>query len=112
MNAETVSKPVIVGVDGSEYSSAALRYAGALAARLGARLEVITCIGMPDYLVVAHLEGGEHPLTARLEETAARLRKPWDGHSPVSGRRTSTSRSGSVRPEKSSWTRAGGRSCW
>ena len=72
MNAETVSKPVIVGVDGSEYSSAALRYAGALAARLGARLEVITCIGMPDYLVVAHLEGGEHPLTARLEETAAR----------------------------------------
>ena len=34
MNAETVSKPVIVGVDGSEYSSAALRYAGALAARL------------------------------------------------------------------------------
>jgi nucleotide-binding universal stress UspA family protein len=73
MNAETVSKPVIVGVDGSEYSSAALRYAGTLAARLGARLEVITCIGMPDYLVVAHLESGEHPLTARLEETAARL---------------------------------------
>jgi nucleotide-binding universal stress UspA family protein len=28
---------------------------------------------MPDYLVVAHLESGEHPLTARLEETAARL---------------------------------------
>jgi nucleotide-binding universal stress UspA family protein len=61
---------VIVGVDGSEFSSAALRYAGTLAARLDARLEVITCIGMPDYLVVAHLEGGEHPLTARLEETA------------------------------------------
>jgi nucleotide-binding universal stress UspA family protein len=61
---------VIVGVDGSEYSSAALRCAGTLAARLDARLEVITCIGMPDYLVVAHLEGGEHPLTARLEETA------------------------------------------
>jgi nucleotide-binding universal stress UspA family protein len=61
---------VIVGVDGSEFSSAALRCAGTLAARLEARLEVITCIGMPDYLVVAHLEGGEHPLTARLEETA------------------------------------------
>lgn len=73
MNAEAVSKPVIVGVDGSEYSSAALRYAGTLAARLGARLEVITCIGMPDYLVVAHLENAEHPLTARLEETASRL---------------------------------------
>jgi nucleotide-binding universal stress UspA family protein len=57
-------------VDGSEFSSAALRCAGTLAARLDARLEVITCIGMPDYLVVAHLEGGEHPLTARLEETA------------------------------------------
>ncbi|VXC22874.1 Universal stress protein UspA [Arthrobacter sp. 9AX] len=73
MNSEKVSKPVIVGVDGSEFSSTALRYAGMLAARLGARLEVITCIGMPDYLVVAHLEGGEHPLTARLEDTAARL---------------------------------------
>lgn len=72
MNADTVSKPVIVGVDGSEFSSAALRYAGKLASRLGARLEVITCIGMPDYLVVAHLEGGEHPLTARLEDAAAR----------------------------------------
>lgn len=70
MNADTASRPVIVGVDGSEFSSAALRYAGTLAARLDARLEVITCIGMPDYLVVAHLEGGEHPLTARLEETA------------------------------------------
>ncbi|KSU77892.1 Nucleotide-binding universal stress protein, UspA family [Pseudarthrobacter enclensis] len=70
MNADTASRPVIVGVDGSEYSSAALRCAGTLAARLDARLEVITCIGMPDYLVVAHLEGGEHPLTARLEETA------------------------------------------
>ncbi|MBT2247776.1 universal stress protein [Arthrobacter sp. BHU FT2] len=70
MNADTASRPVIVGVDGSEFSSAALRCAGTLAARLEARLEVITCIGMPDYLVVAHLEGGEHPLTARLEETA------------------------------------------
>ena len=73
MNADIVSKPVIAGVDGSEFSSAALRYAGMLAARLDARLEVITCIGMPDYLVVAHLESGEHPLTARLEDTAARL---------------------------------------
>ena len=86
MNAETVSKPVIVGVDGSEYSSAALRYAGALAARLGARLEVITCIGMPDYLVVAHLEGGEHPLTARLEETAARLVEEALGRAFTGGR--------------------------
>jgi nucleotide-binding universal stress UspA family protein len=80
MNAETVSKPVIVGVDGSEYSSAALRYAGALAARLGARLEVITCIGMPDYLVVAHLESGEHPLTA-----AGGNRRPPGGRSPGKG---------------------------
>jgi nucleotide-binding universal stress UspA family protein len=44
-----------------------------LAARLNARLEVITCIGMPDYLVVAHLEDAGHPLTARLEDTATRL---------------------------------------
>ena len=86
MNAETVSKPVIVGVDGSEYSSAALRYAGSLAARLGARLEVITCIGMPDYLVVAHLEGGEHPLTARLEETATRLVEEALGRAFTGGR--------------------------
>ncbi|HET7782803.1 MAG TPA: universal stress protein, partial [Arthrobacter sp.] len=73
MKAETVSKPVIVGVDGSEFSSAALRYAGTLAARLGARLEVITCIGMPDYLVLPHLEGADRQFTARLEDAARRL---------------------------------------
>ncbi|WP_426763015.1 universal stress protein [Pseudarthrobacter sp. 1G09] len=73
MNEESASRPVIVGVDGSEFSSAALRYAGTLAARFGARLEVITCIGMPDYLVVSSLESSEHPLTAGLEDTARRL---------------------------------------
>lgn len=73
MNAETVSKPVIVGVDGSEFSSAALRYAGTLAARLDARLEVITCIGMPDYLVLPHIEGADRQFTARLEDAASRL---------------------------------------
>lgn len=40
MNAETAAKPLIVGVDGSVYSCAALRFAGSLAARLGTRLEV------------------------------------------------------------------------
>lgn len=73
MNAETGAKPVIVGVDGSEYSSAALRYAGTLAARLGARLEVISCIGMPDYLVMQRLEGADRQFTARLEDAAGRL---------------------------------------
>ena len=73
MNAETGAKPVIVGVDGSEYSSAALRYAGTLAARLGTRLEVISCIGMPDYLVMSRLEGADRQFTARLEDAAGRL---------------------------------------
>ena len=73
MNAETAPKPVIVGVDGSEYSSAALRYAGTLAARLGTRLEVITCVGMPDYLVLSRLEGADRQFTARLEDAARRL---------------------------------------
>lgn len=73
MNAETAPKPVIVGVDGSEYSSAALRCAGTLAARLGTRLEVITCVGMPDYLVLSRLEGADRQFTARLEDAARRL---------------------------------------
>lgn len=73
MNAETVAKPVIVGVDGSEFSSAALRFAGKLAARLGTRLEVITCVGMPDYLVTSRLEGADRQFTARLEDAAERL---------------------------------------
>jgi nucleotide-binding universal stress UspA family protein len=72
MQAESASKPVIVGVDGSEFSTAALTYAAMIAARLGARLEVITCVGIPDYLAVAYLESGGHPLTARLEDAAAR----------------------------------------
>ncbi|WP_235423663.1 universal stress protein [Pseudarthrobacter chlorophenolicus] len=77
-----------MGVDGSEFSSAALRYAGTLAARLGARLEVITCIGMPDYLVVSRLESSEHPLTAGLEDTARRLvedalGRAFTGHRPT-----------------------------
>ena len=73
MNAETGAKPVIVGVDGSEYSSAALRYAGTLASRLGTRLEVISCVGMPDYLVMSRLEGADRQFTARLEDAAGRL---------------------------------------
>jgi len=73
MNAETVAKPVIVGVDGSELSSTALRFAGKLAARLGTRFEVITCVGMPDYLVTSRLEGADRQFTARLEDAAERL---------------------------------------
>ena len=35
--------------------------------------DVIASTALPDYLVVAHLENAEHPLTARLEDTASRL---------------------------------------
>lgn len=73
MNPDTAAKPVIVGVDGSEYSSAALRYAGMLAFRLETRLEVISCVGMPDYLVTSRLEGADRQFTARLEDAARRL---------------------------------------
>jgi Universal stress protein family len=43
------SKRILVGIDGSEYSPAALRLAGRLASALGAPLHVVTCLGYSNF---------------------------------------------------------------
>lgn len=73
MSPTSASQRVIVGVDGSEYSSNALRLAARIAAGFDAPLEVITCVGMPDFYFAAHLEAGNEELMAKLQETASRL---------------------------------------
>jgi nucleotide-binding universal stress UspA family protein len=64
---------IVVGVDGSEFSTAALRLAGRMAASLGAPLEVITCLGTSDFFLASHLPEERTASTAELEETAKRL---------------------------------------
>lgn len=53
MNTHSRSDRIVVGVDGSEYSSNTLQMAGRMAAALGGPLEVITCIGMSDYYLTS-----------------------------------------------------------
>jgi nucleotide-binding universal stress UspA family protein len=64
---------VVVGVDGSEFSTTALRLAGRMAASLDAPLEVITCLGTSDFFFASHLPEERTASTEELEETAKRL---------------------------------------
>lgn len=64
---------IVVGVDGSEFSTAALRLAGRMAASLDAPLEVITCLGTSDFFLASHLPEERAASTGELEETAKRL---------------------------------------
>lgn len=64
---------ILVGIDGSEYSTAALRLAGRLASALNAPLHVVTCLGFSDFYLPAHLPPGEIDSTAELEAVAKRL---------------------------------------
>jgi nucleotide-binding universal stress UspA family protein len=64
---------IIVGIDGSEYSPAALQLAGRFASALGAPIEVITCVGFSDYYLAAHLPSADPEITAQLEAVATRL---------------------------------------
>lgn len=64
---------IVVGIDGSEYSSEALRLARRFASALGAAVEVISCVGFSDFLLPAHLPPGNPELSTQLEETASRL---------------------------------------
>ncbi|KRE80408.1 universal stress protein [Arthrobacter sp. Soil762] len=73
MNTQATSPRIIVGVDGSEYSSNALRLARRVADSFDAPLEAITCIGTPDFYIASHLDLGYEKFTQQLEETAARL---------------------------------------
>jgi nucleotide-binding universal stress UspA family protein len=70
MNAD---QRIIAGVDGSEFSTAALRLAGRMAASLNAPLEVITCLGTSDFFLATHLPPESAPTASQLEETAKRL---------------------------------------
>jgi nucleotide-binding universal stress UspA family protein len=64
---------IVVGVDGSEFSTTALRLAGRMATSLNAPLEVITCLGTSDLFLASHLPEERAPTTTQLEETAKRL---------------------------------------
>ena len=70
MNAE---QRIVVGVDGSDFSTTALRLAGRMARSLDAPLEVITCLGTSDRFLASHLPEESSPTTTQLEETAKRL---------------------------------------
>ncbi|MCP8998501.1 universal stress protein [Pseudarthrobacter sp. RMG13] len=67
------SERIVVGIDGSEYSPAALRLAGRLASALAAPLDVVTCLGFSDFYLPAHLPPGYIDTTAELEAIAKRL---------------------------------------
>ncbi len=73
MNTEPSSNRIIVGVDGSEYSSAALRWAGRMTERLDMPLDAITCVGMPDLFFSSRMEQGISKFTSELEESAKQL---------------------------------------
>ena len=70
MNAD---QRIVVGVDGSDYSTKALRLAGRMARVLDAPLEVLTCLGTSDRFLASHLPEESSPTTTQLEETAKRL---------------------------------------
>lgn len=64
---------IVVGVDGSEFSTTALRLAGRMATSLKAPLEVITCLGTSDFFLASHLPEERTASPSELEETAKRL---------------------------------------
>ena len=70
MNAD---QRIVVGVDGSDFSTTALRLAGRMARSLDAPLEVVTCLGTSDLFLASHLPEESSPTTTQLEETAKRL---------------------------------------
>ncbi len=61
---------IVVGVDGSEYSTSALRLAGRMATSLDAPLQVLTCLGTSDFFLASHLPEDSTPNATQLEETA------------------------------------------
>ncbi|HEY8295297.1 MAG TPA: universal stress protein [Micrococcaceae bacterium] len=74
-NGSSASNPnrIVVGVDGSDYSTGALRLAGRLAAALGAPLEAVTCWSPLDSYAAADLPVGSFPEKGQLEDEAKRL---------------------------------------
>lgn len=64
---------IVVGIDGSEYSPAALQMAGRIASALNAPIDVITCLGWSDFYLPSHLPPGNEEITVQLEAIAKRL---------------------------------------
>jgi nucleotide-binding universal stress UspA family protein len=68
------SENILVGIDGSEFSPAALRLAGRLATALDAPLKVLTCLGYSDFYLPERMPpGGDLDTPAELEAIARRL---------------------------------------
>ncbi len=79
---------IVVGVDGSEYATSALRLAGRLATGFNAPLEVITCLGSSDFFLASHLPEESTASAAQLEESAKRavdqiLERAFGGAQPA-----------------------------
>ena len=68
-----VDPRIVVGVDGSAFSTTALRLAGRMAAGLNAPLAVVTSVGTSDFFLTSHLPEERTITTTELEETAKRL---------------------------------------
>lgn len=67
------SERIVVGIDGSEYSTAALQTAATLAAALKLRLEVVSCWSRSDIYFAAEIPVGGFPEGDLLEGEATRL---------------------------------------
>lgn len=64
---------IVVGIDGSEYSPAALQLAGRMASALNAPVEVITCLGWSDFYLPSRLPPGNLEAPEQLETVARQL---------------------------------------
>ena len=62
-----------MGVDGSDFSTTALRLAGRMSTSLNLPLAVITCLGTSDFFLASHLPEDRTPTIEQLEETAKSL---------------------------------------
>lgn len=67
------SERIVVGIDGSEYSTAALQTAATLAAALELRLDVVSCWSRSDIYFAAEIPVGGFPEGDLLEGEATRL---------------------------------------
>ncbi|WP_287933225.1 universal stress protein [Arthrobacter sp.] len=67
------SERIVVGIDGSEYSTAALQTAATLAAALKLWLEVVSCWSRSDIYFAAEIPVGGFPEGDLLEGEATRL---------------------------------------
>lgn len=97
MNTLTPSAPIVVGIDGSACSLAALGRAADLAAGLHTFLQVVTCWTVPQfYAEDIDLDSEAFEREARARQDAA-VAQGLDGHPPVEVR--TTLRRGRTAPE-------------